>query len=121
MEDLFYCGESSFTESIDRATPKVEPEKIWRIKTEQEFIETLGPNWHREIRHGGGWNPDGDMIWLLGKPVEEVLHSTDTFWPAPHAGRFSVSDRIRTVYYEGTREGYWTIWPYYDIVYDYPV
>ena len=80
MEDIFYCGNGDFSEAEEKKIKAFVPEckKIWRIKTRQEFVDTLGPGWASYYRNDeGAWNTEGRMEWLLGKPLHEVLSNNE--------------------------------------------
>ena len=131
MEDIFYCGEGDLSDAEENQTKVFvnEPDKIWRIKTREEFLASLGPSWNSYRRNGdGSWNSDGKMEWLLGKPLHEVMNTQEDreHWKGMQriSGEmeFKQGTRLRVRYNEGLDSlDSWTIWPYYDIVYDYPV
>jgi len=136
-EDPFYCGDLNQAEETSATSVFIEEdEKIWRIKTEKEFEETLGPahlDYERDVR--ARWNSEGRMNWLMGKPLHEVLKTPDDrlLWQTKgqHEGRrsFRETTRLSCMREEEYRNiptaddgrNGWTIWPYYDVVYDYPV
>jgi len=53
-EDPFYCGDLNQAEETSATSVFIEEdEKIWRIKTEKEFEETLSPDhleYERDVR-----------------------------------------------------------------------
>jgi len=134
MEDIFYCGEEDFFEAEEKNIKAFASgrNKLWRIKTRQEFVETLGLDWNSYYRaNEGSWNSDGKMEWLLGKPLHEVMNSKEDRerWNGmPRISgemEFNQNTKFYVLDHEGADdndpEGPWVIWPYYDIVYDYPV
>jgi len=131
-EDPFYCGNLNQAEETSATSVLIEEKKkIWRIKTRQEFVDTLGPDWTSYARNSEGcWNSRGKMEWLLGKPLHEVINSKEDreIWnrmPATSRGLIREETTFYVINHEGADdddpEGPWTIWPYYDVVYDYPV
>lgn len=49
--------------------PPLPEAKLWRVKTEQEFIDEFGLNW----RDKANWTEDSSMNWLFGKSLAEVV------------------------------------------------
>lgn len=133
-EDIFYCGDGDFSEAEEKQIKAFvsERKKVWRIKTRQEFVETLGPDWNFYSRNNEGhWNSRGKMDWLLGKPLHEVMNSKEDreHWNGmPRISgemEFNQQTQFHVLNHEGADddhpEGPWVIWPHDDIVYDYPV
>lgn len=57
-----------FEDDEEKPQPTPQPDDfkpIWRVKTEQEFIDEFGENWKTQIK----WNVTGNMDYLFGKPV----------------------------------------------------
>jgi len=136
-EDPFYCGDLNQAEETSATSVFIEEKKkIWRIKTEKEFEESLGPHHLAYERDNEAyWNLEGRMNWLMGKPLHEVLKTSfdRLLWKTRGQldGRRSIGQttRLSTMCEEEYRNipttnsvsNKWTIWPYYDVVYDYPV
>ena len=132
MEDIFYCGNGDFSEAEEKKIKAFVPEckKIWRIKTRQEFVDTLGPGWASYYRNDeGAWNTEGRMEWLLGKPLHEVLSNNEDreHWNGMEkvSGQTSFNRQTKFKVLDNETapddDDPWVIWPYYDIVYATPV
>lgn len=136
-EDPFYCGDLNQAEETSATSVFIEEKKkIWRIKTEKEFEETLGLDhlaYERDVE--GCWNYEGQMNWLMGKPLHEVLKNPidRLLWQTKgeHGGGLfpkrnarllcMCEEEYRNIPTTTDSRTKWTIWPYYDVVYDYPV
>tara|TARA_B100000963_G_C22640769_1_gene680307 strand:+ start:19407 stop:19781 length:375 start_codon:yes stop_codon:yes gene_type:complete len=121
-EDIFYCGEAVTNPNEAAWSCFVKgPEKIWRFKTFEEFRRDgrLDRTEGRMGYHPIDWNSEGSMNYLMGKPVQPELASTDRYFKAVlevKEGKFHVyaDDDV-----DPDRES-WTV-DYQDIIYDYPV
>ena len=122
-EDPFYCGETF--EKVEEVIPR---EKIWRVKTEEEFKECYRFDSMADVPKG--WNLEGHMSFLYGKPLDEIYKKTDgltveqvkrrlTAEESVEGIRSIVGDRYYEVYPGGSRQ-HWTLKPK-DFTFDYPV
>ena len=76
-DDLFVLDITN-EEQEPTPTPQSDEFKpIWRVKTEQEFIDEFGDDWRRSL----SWNVAGAMNYLFGKPVTNPTFNGENFTP----------------------------------------
>jgi len=120
-EDPFYCGETF--EKVEEVIPR---DKIWRVKTEEEFRKA------HDLDYGmpRGWNAEGMMSFLYGKPLDEIFKVKSNEQSLEEvkkrltakkgaAIRSIVGEQYYEVYRSGSRQ-YWSLSDK-DFIFDYPV